>query len=85
MAGNLKKLQSATAISPERKPLTKEKLRELSDVNLTDEEAEQVVDSIRLLAKILYEFTNQDKSICIDNQHVVNSEEQDFITQKQAA
>jgi len=49
-------------LNPERKPLTIQKYRELSGLHdLSDEEAEKAVESIRLLAKILFEFINQNK------------------------
>lgn len=85
MAGKLKQLQSSKLINPEKRPLTTEKLRELSGLNLTDEEAEEAINSIRLLAKTLYDFTNHQNSTCIDNQHVVNLEEPNFNPKKQAA
>jgi hypothetical protein len=86
MTGKLKSLPpNSGLINPERKSLTKEKLAELSGLELTEQEAEEVLHSIHLLAKILYELTNQNNSTCIDNQYVVDLNEQNFITQKQAA
>ena len=41
-------------INPKRKPLTVEKLRELPGLNLSDEQAEEAVESIRKLVRILY-------------------------------
>ncbi len=59
-------------INPERKPLTPEKLRELSGLTqLSDEQAEKMVQSINLLVKILYDSVKAKESICIDNQQVV--------------
>ena len=65
--------------------MTAEKLKELSGLNLTDQEAEEAVQSIRLMAKILYKFTNGENETCIENQQVVHLDEQNPITQKQAA
>ena len=59
-------------LNPERTPLTKEKLRELSGLELSDEKAEETVASIHLFAKRLYDCIRQEQHICIDNQHVVN-------------
>ena len=51
-------------LNPERKPLTKEKYRELSGLhNLSDDEAEQAAHDIQNLAVILYMFVNQKKAI----------------------
>jgi hypothetical protein len=51
-------------INPERKPLTKEKYRELSGRHdLSDEEAEQAAYDIQLFAKILYQVVYQNKHI----------------------
>lgn len=59
-------------INPERKPLTVEKLRDLTGWhNLTDDQAEEIVQSIRLFAKILYEAVKEKESIFIDNQLIV--------------
>jgi hypothetical protein len=63
-------------INPERKPLTIEKLRELTGWHdLSDEQATNVIHSIRLLVKILYEAAKKKETICIDNQLVVNLED----------
>jgi hypothetical protein len=63
-------------INPERKPLTAEKLRELSGLHdLTDEKADEAIHSIDLFVKILYEFVKKKEAICIDNQQVVNLED----------
>ena len=59
-------------LNPERQPLTVEKLRELSGLTLTDEDAERILFSIHLYAKLLYEYRRQKQDICIDNQQVVN-------------
>ena len=46
-------------INPQRKPLTPEKLRELSGLNLSDEQAEEVIWSLTQYARIVYDFTVQ--------------------------
>jgi hypothetical protein len=49
-------------LNPDKKPLTKEKYRELSGrYDLSDEEAEKAVQDIQLLAKILYQVVHQNK------------------------
>jgi hypothetical protein len=51
-------------LNTERKPLTKEKYKELSGFhNLSDEQAEQAVHTIQNLAKILYMFASHKKAI----------------------
>lgn len=44
--------------------------------NLTDEEALKAIDSIKKLAAILFEMACHNKPICIDNQQVVHSKQQ---------
>lgn len=52
-----------------------EKLRELTGWhNLADDQAEEIVQSIRLFAKILYEAVKEKETLCIDNQQVVSLE-----------
>jgi hypothetical protein len=46
-------------INPKHEPFTPEKLRELSGLNLSDEQAEGVISSLTRYAKILYDFTIQ--------------------------
>lgn len=46
-------------INPKRKPLTPEKLRELSGLNLSDQQAEEAIWSLTQYARILYDFTVQ--------------------------
>lgn len=41
-------------LNPKYEPLTVEKLRELSGLDLSDEKAQEAVDSIRLFVRILY-------------------------------
>ncbi len=45
--------------NPKREPLTPEKLRELSGLNLSDEDAEEVISSLTRFARIIYDFTIQ--------------------------
>jgi len=49
--------KSQYRFNPKREPLTREKLQELSGLNFSDLEAEEAIDSIQMLAKILYDFT----------------------------
>ena len=42
-----------------REPLTPEKLRELSGLNLSDEQAEKVIESLTRYARIIFDFTVQ--------------------------
>lgn len=44
-------------INPRREPLTSEKLRELSGLNLSDEQAEEVIWSLTRYAQMIYDFT----------------------------
>jgi hypothetical protein len=46
-------------INPKRLPRTPEKLRELSGLNLSDEQAEEVIWSLTQYARIVYDFTVQ--------------------------
>ena len=44
-------------INPNLEPLTTEKLRELSGLNLSDEQAEEVIWFLTQYARIVYDFT----------------------------
>ena len=68
-------------INPEHKPLTKEKLCELSGQNLNDEQAQETVHAIHLFAKLLYDLMRKMPPTCIDNQKIVNLKD----NRKQAA
>lgn len=58
-------------------PLTPEKLRKTTGLdNLSDNEAEEAIDSIKKLAAILFEIACHNQTICIDNQQVVHLKEQ---------
>ena len=46
-------------INPKREPLTPEKLRDLSGLNLSDEQAEEVIWPLTRFARIIYDFTVQ--------------------------
>ena len=60
-----------------REPLTPEKIRKTPGLeNLTDQEVEQAIDSIKRLTAILFEISCQKETTCIDNQQVVYSSEQ---------
>ena len=62
--GNPSSADKIKLLNPERKPLTKEKYKELSGLHdLSDEEAEQAAHDIQNLAVILYMFVNQKKAI----------------------
>ena len=50
-------------INPQRKPLTPEKLRELSGLNLSDQQAEEVIESLTRFARIIYDFTVQQEQL----------------------
>lgn len=55
-------------LNPKREPLTVEKYRKLSGLQLTDEGAQQAVDSINKLARVLYDFVKQQNKTkdCLD-------------------
>jgi len=46
-------------INPKREPLTPEKLRELSGLNLSDEQAEELISSLARFARIIWDKTVQ--------------------------
>lgn len=51
-------------LNPERKPLTVEKLRELSGLkNLSDEEAQEIIFSIRTFCAILLELAKEKEPV----------------------
>ncbi|HVU54625.1 MAG TPA: hypothetical protein VHD83_06195 [Puia sp.] len=55
-------------INPKREPITPEKLRKLSGLNLSDEEAEEVIGSLTRFAWIVIDFTIQQEQaakLCI--------------------
>ncbi len=46
-------------LNPKREPLTPEKLRELSGLDLSDEQAKEVIWSLTKYARIIYDFSVQ--------------------------
>lgn len=48
-------------INPKGEPLTPEKLRELSGLNLPDEQADEVIESLTRFARILFDSIIQEK------------------------
>jgi hypothetical protein len=69
-------MEKIKLINPDRKPLTIAKLKELTGWHdLSDEQATDIIHSIRLFVKILYEAVKEKETICIDNQLVVNLED----------
>ncbi|HEY4064661.1 MAG TPA: hypothetical protein VGM30_22305 [Puia sp.] len=49
-------------LNPKREPLTPEKLRELSGLNLSDEQAEEIIESLTRFARIIYDSTVQQET-----------------------
>ena len=65
----------AQKINPKCESLTPEKLRSFSGCeHYTDEEALGIIQSLEMLSVIIFENA-EIKSICIDNQQVVNSKD----------
>jgi len=54
-----------TMLNPDFRPLTPEKLRELSGLDLTDSKAQDMINAIRRLCKVLFQFLNREKNIHI--------------------
>ena len=50
-------------LNPKREPLTPEKLRELSGLNLSDEQAKEVIWSLTKYAKIIFDSTVQQERL----------------------
>jgi len=46
-------------INPKRLPLTSEKLRELSGLNLSGEQAEEVISALIRFTRVVFDFTVQ--------------------------
>jgi hypothetical protein len=60
-------------LNPERKPLTIEKFRQLSGrKDISDEQATEIIDSINILVKILYQATKRTEAMATDEPKVVN-------------
>ena len=53
-------------INPKREPFSPEKLRELSGLNLSDEQAEEVIESLNRYARIVFDFTIQQEQAAKD-------------------
>jgi hypothetical protein len=60
-------------INPKREPLTVEKLKELSGLNLSDEQAEEAVESIRKFVCILYASVKKTQSAEEQKNQTLNS------------
>jgi hypothetical protein len=60
MAEKKKKVQ---LINKQRELLTPNKVRELSGINVSDQEAEDITVSINKLARILYQAANQKANV----------------------
>ncbi|RAJ11074.1 hypothetical protein LX64_00682 [Chitinophaga skermanii] len=54
---NTDKLQ--VILNPQKLPLTPDKLRELSGLQMTDEKADEIIHSIRLFCRVLYQLSHQ--------------------------
>jgi len=50
-------------VNPKREPLTIEKLRELSGLNLSDEQPEEVIESLTRYTQIILDFTVQQEGV----------------------
>lgn len=48
-------------LNPKHKPLTPQKLKELSGLNLSDEQAEKTIESLRQFARVLFKSINQQR------------------------
>ena len=59
MRRNLHTKKKNALLNPKREPLSPGKLRELSGLNLSDEQAEEVIGSLTKYARIIFEITLQ--------------------------
>jgi hypothetical protein len=55
-------------LNPKHEPLTPQKLRELSGLNLSDKQAEETIESLRRYARVLFKYVNLQKQIIKENQ-----------------
>lgn len=55
------KIDEIKTLNPRHEPLTPEKLRELSGLDLSDQEAEDVIWSIRKFIRVLHGFAIQQR------------------------
>lgn len=53
--------KKAKLLNPKHEPLTPQKLRELSGLNLSDEQAEEAILSLRQYARVLFKHINSQK------------------------
>ncbi|MEI3800064.1 MULTISPECIES: hypothetical protein [unclassified Chitinophaga] len=60
--------KKAKLLDPKHEPLTPEKLRELSGLDLPDEQAEETILSLRRYAHILFKHVNLQKQTVKKNQ-----------------
>lgn len=61
-------------LNPKREPLTPEKLRELSGLNLSDEQAKEIIWSLTRFAQVIYDFTiRQEQPAECKNESGLNS------------
>ena len=62
------------SLNPKNEPLTPEKLRELSGLNLSEDQAKEVIWSLTKYKRILYDFTvQQEQSTECKNESDCNS------------
>ena len=67
------KAENIFGINPQKEPLTNSILKSFDGCeNYTDEEATSLVESIRKIAKILFDLIEINNSICIGNQQTIS-------------
>gem|GEM_PF-4640128 len=71
------KRKTRILINPQGLPLSPEKLRELSGLEVTDEKAMEIIHSIQLLCKILYQISNSRKNGYIESE--TDNPNQDYL------
>jgi hypothetical protein len=59
---NTGKDKRRTLLNPDFRPLTPEKLKELSGLDLPDGKAQDMINAIRRLCKVLFHFLNREKN-----------------------
>jgi hypothetical protein len=64
------------SINPKHESLTPEKLRELSGLNLSDEQAEEVISSLTRYARIIHDLTVRQERIDKRRNESENSREE---------
>lgn len=61
----------------DKEPLTIEEIRKRPGLeNLSEEEAKQIIQTIKNLASLFFEIACLKDTICIDNQHVVSLDQE---------